>query len=155
MQGEKADLIRQVREIMEGIYHLVGSYLPREWLSLDLSTSQLRVLLLLFTQGHTSMGALASSSNLPLSTATGTVDHLIERELVVRGAVPRDRRLVVCWLSPKGQELASRLWELGRLRVEQFLESLSMEQLKVVIQAMEFIHQAAEKRSQQDHQQDG
>ena len=144
MHGEKAGLIKQIQELLERIYHLVGPYLPKEWLNLDLSMSQLRVLLLLFTEGPSPMGTLASSSYLPLSTTTGTVDHLIERGLVGREADPHDRRLVIIRLSSKGHELASKLWELGRLRVEEYLEPLSQDQLRVVSEAMGFLLKAAE-----------
>lgn len=78
------------------------------------------------------MTALASKSGIAMSTATGAIDHLVEKGLVVRESDPQDRRLVICRLSSEGQELANELWKLGRLQVERLLEPLTLEQLQAV-----------------------
>jgi predicted RND superfamily exporter protein len=41
------------------------------------------------------MGAIASATGVALSTATGIVDHLVKKGLVLRDADPQDRRLVM------------------------------------------------------------
>ncbi len=75
------------------------------------------------------MSFIASSLGITLSTATGIVDNLVKKELVVRGADSEDRRLVICALSSQGQEIINRMWELGQLQMEKLLDGLSLEEL--------------------------
>jgi DNA-binding MarR family transcriptional regulator len=76
------------------------------------------------------MSAIASVLDVALSTATGIVDNLVKKELVVREADPNDRRLVICRLSPAGQELIGGLWRSGEFQMERLLNGLTLEQLK-------------------------
>ena len=48
----------------------------------------------------------------------------------MRKTEPEDRRLVICALSPQGQETINLMWELGRLQIERLLHGLSLEELK-------------------------
>jgi DNA-binding MarR family transcriptional regulator len=150
MDSDKFNLIEYTLNLVEQLYHLVGPVLPKEWLSLDLTMPEVRVLLLLFTDGSCHMSALATASGVPLSTATNTVDRLVEKELVARSTNPEDRRVVICNLTPGGQELANKLWELGRLQIQGLLELLSQDQLEVVANAVEFLYEAAESEMKVD-----
>lgn len=60
------------------------------------------------------------------------MDNLVRKGLVTRGADPEDRRLVICSLSPAGQETINRMWALGQSQIEKLLQGLSLEQLKKV-----------------------
>ena len=148
MNEERAGLIEHILDLMEKLYHTVTPTVPREWLTLELTMPQVRILLLLFTQGPTRMGALASAAGITLSTATGTVDRLMDRGLVLREGEPQDRRLVICRLSSEGQGLASKLWEMGRLHIKGSLEPLTLDQLRTVAQAIEILHAAAGARTE-------
>ena len=76
------------------------------------------------------MSSIASELDVALSTATGVVDHLVKKGLVIREADPQDRRLVICRLSPTGQELINRLWTSGQFQMERLLDGLTLEQLE-------------------------
>ena len=76
------------------------------------------------------MSAIASILDVALSTATGIVDNLVKKELVVREADPDDRRLVICKLAPAGQELMNGLWRSGEFQMERLLDGLTLEQLQ-------------------------
>ncbi len=121
--------MRRILKLAESIYLSLGPALPLEWLSSDLTVAQLRVMLVLFSGGPNRMSAIASSLGIALSTATGIVDKLVKKGLVVRGAASDDRRLVICELSPQGRELVSNLWQLSRFQFERLLDGLSVEQL--------------------------
>jgi DNA-binding MarR family transcriptional regulator len=58
------------------------------------------------------------------------VDNLVRKGLVTRVADPEDRRLVICTLSPEGQNTLNRLWTLGQFQMEKLLNGLSLEELK-------------------------
>jgi DNA-binding MarR family transcriptional regulator len=85
------------------------------------------------------MSSIASSLDIAVSTATGIVDNLVRKGLVVRGADPEDRRLVICTLSSEGQETINHLWTLGQFQMEKLLEGLSLEQLKKAAEVAEFL----------------
>jgi len=95
-----------------------------------MTLAQLRVLLLLHTEGASRMSVIASSIGTTLSTVTGTVDILVKKEMVVRRDDPQDRRLVICDLSTKGQEMMSSMWTLGQQQLERLLDGLSIEELQ-------------------------
>ncbi len=57
------------------------------------------------------MREVAEFLQVPMSTATGIVDKLIERGLVVRDYSPEDRRIVIVSLSREGTEIYQMLRE--------------------------------------------
>ena len=132
MEQDKHRLIQDILDLAENLYDMATPNLPKEWLTLNLTMPQVRILLLLHREGPSRMSDLASVSGIALSTATSTVDHLVEKGLVVRESDPQDRRLVICRLSSKGQELANELWKLGRFQIERLLELLNDDQLRAV-----------------------
>jgi DNA-binding MarR family transcriptional regulator len=70
-----------------------------------LTVSQSYTLRELFFRGPRSMGALAASLGLRLSTMTGVVDQLEARGLIRRFDHPSDRRAFEVRLTPKGEAL--------------------------------------------------
>lgn len=123
-------LVQHILKLAEDIYRAVKPSIPPEWLTSDLTVAQLRVLLILHTEGASRMSTIATSIGIALSTATGIVDNLVKKGLVIRGADPEDRRLVICVLSSEGQATINRLWTLGQFQIERLLHGLSLEQLK-------------------------
>jgi DNA-binding MarR family transcriptional regulator len=85
------------------------------------------------------MSSIASSIGITLSTATGIVDKMVKKGLVMRSNNLEDRRLVICALSPQGQETINRLWALGQSQIESLLQGLSLDQLKKTIEVAEFL----------------
>jgi DNA-binding MarR family transcriptional regulator len=143
MAQKRQALIQHILKLSEEIYNMLIPSLPREWLESDVTVAQLRVILVLHTEGPSRMSSIASAIGVALSTATGIVDHLVRKGLVLRDADPQDRRLVICKLSPEGQELANRLWTWGQSQIEKLLESLTAEQLQKAAEVTEFLHSNA------------
>jgi DNA-binding MarR family transcriptional regulator len=125
-------LTRHILRLSEDIFQQIKLSVPSEWLTSDMTVAQLRVLLFLYTEGPSRMSSIASSIGIAVSTATGILDNLVKKELVVRAADPEDRRLVICSLSPQGQETINPMWTLGRLQVKKLLHNLSLEELMKV-----------------------
>jgi DNA-binding MarR family transcriptional regulator len=147
MHQDRQALIRHILKLSEEIYNMLIPSLPREWLESDVTVAQLRVLLVLHTDGPSRMSSIASAIEVALSTATGIVDHLVRKGLVLRDADPQDRRLVICKLSPEGQELANRLWTWGQSQIEKLLESMTEEQLHKAAEVTEFLHSNVTRQS--------
>lgn len=139
MRQDSETLVRHILKLADDIYRVIKPSVPPEWLTSDLTVAQLRVLLVLYTEGPTRMSSIASSIGITISTATGIVDNLVKKGLVMRGADPEDRRLVICRLSSQGQETINRLWALGQFQIEKLLQGLSLEQLKKAAEVAEFL----------------
>jgi DNA-binding MarR family transcriptional regulator len=139
MKQDSQTLVQHILELAEDIYRALRPSVPPEWLTSDLTVAQLRVLLVLYTEGPSRMSSIASSIDIAVSTATGIVDNLVRKGLVTRGADPEDRRLVICSLSTQGQEMIKRLWALGQFQMEKLLQGLSLEQLKKAAEVAEFL----------------
>jgi len=140
-------LVRHILKLAEDIYRAIKPSVPPEWLTSDLTVAQLRVLLVLYTEGPSRMSSIASSIGIAVSTATGIMDNLVRKGLVIRGANPEDRRLVICTLSSQGQETINRLWALGQFQIEKLLRGLSLEQLKKAAEVGKFLLFSATSRS--------
>ena len=132
MSENKDTLVRQIIKLSEGIFNAIPISIPAEWLSSDLTVAQLRVLLVLKIQGPTRMSSIASELDVALPTATGIVDNLVKKSLVVRDSDSQDRRLVICRLSTEGQSLINRLWLSGQFQMENLFDGLTLEGLRKV-----------------------
>lgn len=129
---EKERTVEKILELLDQLFHTVRGVAHGQWLNLDLTVSQVKVILMLFTDGMMRMGTLASELGVSLPTATGIVDRLGERSLVLREGDPQDRRVVLCRLSEEGRKLAASLWEVGQQQTRQLLEAMTSEELQLV-----------------------
>jgi DNA-binding MarR family transcriptional regulator len=78
-----------------------------------------------------------------LPAVTGTVDVLVKKGLVVRKDDPDDRRIVICELSKEGQEMMSRMWQLGQRQMEKLLHGLSVVELQKAEEVAEILFRNA------------
>jgi DNA-binding MarR family transcriptional regulator len=117
---------------------------PRDALMLEVTTSQLKVMFIIYLQGATRIGTLAQALGVSLPTMTVTVDRLEKRGLLVRESDPEDRRAVFCRLSEEGQHVLNQLWDSARKRTRQMLTVLDIEELRVVQQALEILLKAGQ-----------
>ena len=141
---KQEELIERILELGEKAFRELIPILPTEWLQLDLTMPQLKVVLLLFMNGPTRMSEVASALGVSLATSTGVVDRLVEREIVVRESQPEDRRVVLCRLSEKGQKMIGGLWQLARDRLKELLEVTTISQLELITEALEALVKAGE-----------
>ena len=130
MPQTKEALVKQILESSGRIFNVLKPNIPVEVLSPDLSAAQLRVLLVLYTDGPAKMSAIATTLGIALPSATGIIDHLVKKDLVVRDADPQDRRLVICRLATAGQEILNKLWVSGESQIVRLLDGLTTPQLE-------------------------
>jgi DNA-binding MarR family transcriptional regulator len=143
METEKQNLTRHIMQKIEEIYKLIGPAVPEEWLSSEITVTQLRLVLVLQTYGPLRMSDIASKLKVTLPTTTIIVDHLVRKNLVQREANPQDRRLVICKLSAEGEALIGKLWGSGRMAIEKLLEGLTAEQMQKAGEVAEIIYRNA------------
>ena len=120
-------IVKTAGEIFRGIKPAI----PAEWLKSDLTAAQLRVLLVVYTEGPSRMSSIASFMEVAVSTVTGIMDNLVKKGLVTRRADTEDRRLVICELSASGRETVNRLWSFGQYQIDKLLNGMSIDQLKM------------------------
>jgi DNA-binding MarR family transcriptional regulator len=132
--------ILQTGQQLTRLTHIVQS--PDEWLSLDITIPQMKVLMHLYLAGETNMARLASRLGIKLPSATGLVDRLVERGLVQRVESTLDRRLVLVTITDQGRVLLDGLWEAGWMRFDRVLERSSLEELQIVARAMDILTEA-------------
>jgi DNA-binding MarR family transcriptional regulator len=136
--------IETILRLSDQAFRELFPIVPKEWLRLDLTMPQLKVVLLLFTGGPARMSVIASDLGVSLATATGVVDRLVQRGLVAREGDPEDRRVVLCRLSEKGEEVMGGLWQVSREQVRRLMRVLTSEQLELITKALEALVKAGE-----------
>ena len=128
-------------ELVEQINQSMHCAPPEGWSDLELTISQIRALALLYQEPQR-MGNIAGFLGSILSSATSLIDRLVEKGLVERMPDHSDRRVVVCALTPQGQEAIEQFWRIGRIRITELAEQLDPAELKDVVHAMELLHRA-------------
>jgi DNA-binding MarR family transcriptional regulator len=133
---EKSEIIDRILGQVEGAFRELLPMAHQELLDLDLTTSQLKVVLLLYLNSVARMSELAASLGVTLATATGIIDRLVDKGIVDRENSREDRRVVVCRLSAKGHQLTDNLYSSGRERARHLLQGLSEAQLRKLDEAL-------------------
>ena len=141
---KKEELIGSILQLTDKLFRQLLPIIPMEWLHLDLTMSQLKVVLLLFITGHSRMSDISSELGVSLATATGVVDRLVERKLLIRNGDPDDRRVVLCQLSNDGENLIRDLWQLSQKRAGDLISSLDTPQLLLISKALQTLVHASD-----------
>lgn len=110
-----------------------------EWEGMDMTTPQIKTLVLLERSGPSRMGTIAAYLDRALSATTTVVDRLVEKGMVDRAWDPSDRRVVICKLTDRGTAAIERFWRIRRERLQKVVDSLEAEQLETVVQGLELI----------------
>ncbi len=105
-------------------------------MDLDLTIPQLRAIFLLAESGSMRMSPMAQELDITLSACSHLVDKLVRSGFASRSADPDDRRVVHCTLTGKGQALAERLRQSIPFERQEFLDRLTVEELRIIVQAM-------------------
>ncbi len=130
MKNDRQQLTNHILHNIEEIYKMFGPAVPEEWLSSNLTVTQLRVLLILRASDSLKMSDIAAKLNVTLPTTTIIVNNLVRKNLVQRDVSPEDRRIVLCRLSAEGQALIDKIWGFGRFAIAAILEGLTEKQLR-------------------------
>ncbi|MFW6102777.1 MAG: MarR family winged helix-turn-helix transcriptional regulator [Chloroflexota bacterium] len=136
---ERRSLIDEIIHIGETESLRIRPVMPEEWFRLELTMSQLKVLLWLHSHGVSRVSEVAWALGTSQAVASGVLDRLVHHELVERTGDPADRRVVLCNLSTEGKELAHKLWQSSIEQGRALLEMMTVEELRSVRDAVEMI----------------
>ena len=97
---------------------------------------ELRVIELLAVKSPRSMREICDIMALPLSTGTGVVDKLVEKDYVERNRLPEDRRVVSIELSEAGKTVYSDLMRRHLAISQAMLQGLTEEEQAMLLLLM-------------------
>jgi len=112
----------------------------------DLSSSQVNVLMRLYSRGKCDVSDVAADMGVTHPAASQTVDRLVQRKLLVRTEDPNDRRFKQITLTAEGQALVERSFEARRRWMDGLTQVLSLEEQEKIAAALAVLTEAAQKK---------
>ena len=144
MKQDRESLVKSNIELEMQLFPIVRPPIPDDWLNLDLTMLQFKIMLLLYTNGSIRIGDIASKTGVSVAAMTGITDRLEMKKLLVREHSSEDRRVVVCSLTDEGRYWVGRLWKSSKDRWELIMSRMTLENLEVFNSALRVILEAAE-----------
>lgn len=141
-ETERQRLIDRFVDLVQQINQEMHCRPVAEWEGLDLTIPQIKILGLLH-QGPQRMGSVSAYLGSTFPSSTSIIDRLVEKKLVERTLDPDDRRVVICQLTPEGQQSVEKFWSISRLHIVELAGCLSAEELETVVRGMELLHRAS------------
>jgi DNA-binding MarR family transcriptional regulator len=111
--------------------HVAGWHVP-EFLSVDVTMSQAKLLYLVAAQPGIVMSALAAQLGVGLSTVSGLVDRLVEHGYLERREDPADRRQQRVTVTEQGTSVIEHLREMNQRHMRTLLDGLSIPDLRAL-----------------------
>lgn len=139
MTDSREELIDRIERAESALRRLAIQKGDLGLFAMDLTMQQLKVLLVLAASGARTSHDLAQALGVGATTLTGIVDRLEARELVVRKADVRDRRVRLVALSEHGEALVRDAHEMHRDHARRLLSRLEprlLGNLAEVLEAM-------------------
>ncbi|AAW39855.1 MarR family winged helix-turn-helix transcriptional regulator [Dehalococcoides mccartyi] len=130
-EDAKFVLVKDILGFIQKLY-TEALVVPQGLLETEITMPQLQVLLLLRQHGPLSMGIISKKLCVGLATLTGIVDRLVRQGFVERETPPDNRRVVICHLTPKGNDHYQSLWQFTTDKVAELLDGVDNEGLSII-----------------------
>ena len=117
-------------------------HLMRHWPGGRMSLVHLNVLFVLSAEGPLPMSRLADLLDVSQASATGIVDRMEQRGLVVRERADDDRRVIRVVLSPQGEALIAGVAAEHRDKLARLLEALPEGDAAALLQGLRAMRRA-------------
>ncbi len=117
-------------------------------IAFDLTMAQGRCLWAVAQRENCTLGELSRNLGISPSTACELVDRLVRAELVQREQDADDRRIVRLRLAPQGRDLFARHQQERREHLRLFLDRLTEQQRKVMLNALEALNDVVQQVEQ-------
>jgi DNA-binding MarR family transcriptional regulator len=121
---------------------LADSHAP-EFLEIDVTMPQAKILYLLGAAGELHMSELVARLGTSPATVSGLVDRLVDHGLATRRDDPVDRRQVVLGLTQSGIDFLDRFRELNARQLRELVAVLDADGLAHVRAALDALNLAA------------
>lgn len=143
MTTKPPTLIEEIIKTHNDIFRALQLEWAREWLSIDLTMPQIKVLFFLEGTGELSMSQLAEILCKAQPTVTGLIDRLVEHRFVARRESPIDRRVTLVRLTESGRELVANVTLAREAHTRRLVSRLSEEELSLVLAAFRALNREA------------
>jgi DNA-binding MarR family transcriptional regulator len=140
---ERDALVDRIIDLQVRIIQLFEADRARDWLDVDLTIQQLKVMFLAVRLGSLTAGQISRELHVGFSTVTGLVDRLAEQGLVSRGEDPNDRRATRVVPTDAARALVERLYSYRRTEFRRLLEHTSDETLAALAEGLTGLERAA------------
>jgi len=124
------------------MHHLADRHAP-EFLEIDITMPQAKLLYLLGASGELHMSELVQRLGVSLSTVSGLVDRVVDHGLATRRDDLADRRQVVVGLTEEGLAFIDRFRELNARQMRDLLEDLDDTELAHLGSALDALTRSA------------
>jgi DNA-binding MarR family transcriptional regulator len=135
------DVVAGFERLMQ---RLADTHAP-EFLEIDVTMPQAKLLYLLGAAGELHMSDLVARLGTSPATVSGLVDRLVDHRLANRRDDPTDRRQVLVELTPAGVDFLGRFRELNTRQLLELVEVLDDDGLGHVRAALDALNVAAER----------
>ena len=112
---------------------------------LDLTYAQSQVLFYVAEHAGCHLGEVAKAFGVTLPAVTHIIDRLEQKQFVLRGDHPADRRVYVLEPTPQGRALVQELHAMQMRGVEEVLARMAAQDRRRVIRGLEALVDAATK----------
>lgn len=127
--ADRTSRIQEVTGLYLQILQQLNNHSVPQWLELDLTFQQMKVLYVLKQHGPLRMSELSGELKVSMPTITGIISRLVERRdgepLVARVTSAEDRREVRAHLTKAGLQVTEQLDELNRKTLTSTLAQLT------------------------------
>lgn len=122
------------KEIEETFREFIRTLLPK-WVDLknqEVSFSQFVLLQILRKKGPKKVSELAEEMFVTLSAITGLSDKLVKNEFISRERSEKDRRIVQLVITEKGEQLALKIEQQQKEKMDHIHDGFTEDELKVM-----------------------
>jgi DNA-binding MarR family transcriptional regulator len=133
------DVVASYRELVRAL----GNARAPEFLEVNITMSQMKVLMLLAAVGEMRVSDMAAQLGVSLSTVTGLVDRLVEAGYAGRRDDRADRRQVFVSATPAALAFIDRFQDLNDIRLRELLSRLDPDALAHVHRSIDLLAAAA------------
>ena len=137
-------LLAKLIELQRQVDHDCRQYELDAWLRLHLSMGQLKALFFISNRGPATAGKLADAIKVTPANATGIIDRLLEKNLIIRNHDPNDRRVILLRSTSQGDELVAELRQKRKERLTELFNHLPAEDAEIVKQSLQIMVRAIE-----------
>ena len=137
-------LLAKLIELQRQVDHDCRQYELDAWLRLHLGMGQLKALFFISNRGSTTAGKLADAIKVTPANATGIIDRLLEKNLIIRNHDPNDRRVILLRSTSQGDELVAELRQKRKERLTELFNHLPAEDAEIVKQSLQIMVRAIE-----------
>jgi DNA-binding MarR family transcriptional regulator len=136
---DRAQMIGRILETQRQMRRRLTEIGAHPLLDIQLTMSQLKVMIVLGRLGAASGQDLARRTGFSLATLTGVVDRLVAQNMVSRREDPQDRRVRRLELTSAGTDLIDRLVAAGEEQQHRMLDRLDDAGLDLVARAFDLL----------------